>query len=86
MKIELNDGFVCEVNKENLDDMELVDKIAAADSGDVLAVSFVVDKLLGSETKSKLYNHLREKGRVPIEKVSETIIEIMTKMGEDGKN
>lgn len=86
VKIKLNDGFECEINKDNLDDMELVDKIAEADEGNVLAVSVVITKLLGQDNKKKLYDHLRVNGIVPITKVSNAIVEIMQKLGTDGKN
>ena len=86
-KVTTKSGFKCLINKEQLNDMELVDKIAEADAGNPLAVSAVIEKILGKEQKSKLYNHLRnEDGRVPIEKVGDEITEIITALGEEGKN
>ena len=86
-KVITKSGFECLVDKKQMDDMELVDKIAEADAGNPLAVSAVTEKVLGKEQKAKLYNHLRnEDGRVPIEKVGEEIVEIITSLGSEGKN
>ncbi len=86
-KVITKSGFECLVDKKQMDDMELVDKIAEADAGNPLAVSAVIEKVLGKEQKAKLYNHLRnEDGRVPIEKVGEEIVEIITSLGNEGKN
>lgn len=86
-KVITKSGFECLVDKKQMDDMELVDKIAEADAGNPLAVSAVIEKVLGKEQKVKLYNHLRnEDGRVPIEKVGEEIVEIITSLGNEGKN
>ena len=64
-KVITKSGFECLVDKKQMDDMELVDKIAEADAGNPLAVSAVIEKVLGKEQKAKLYNHLRnEDGRV----------------------
>nr|DAP67689.1 MAG TPA: hypothetical protein [Caudoviricetes sp.] len=86
-KVITKSGFECLIDKKQMDDMELVDKIAEADAGNPLAVSAVIEKVLGKEQKAKLYNHLRnEDGRVPIEKVGEEIVEIITSLGSEGKN
>ena len=86
-KVITKSGFECLVDKKQMDDMELVDKIAEADAGNPLAVSAVIEKVLGKEQKAKLYNHLRnEDGRVPIEKVGEEIVDIITSLGNEGKN
>lgn len=86
-KVITKSGFECLVDKKQMDDMELVDKIAEADAGNPLAVSAVIEKVLGKEQKAKLYNHLRnEDGRVPIEKVGEEIVEVITSLGNEGKN
>ena len=86
-KVITKSGFECLVDKKQMDDMELVDKIAEADAGNPLAVSAVIEKVLGKEQKAKLYNHLRnEDGRVPIEKVGEELVEIITSLGNEGKN
>ena len=86
-KVITKSGFECLIDKKQMDDMELVDKIAEADAGNPLAVSAVIEKVLGKEQKAKLYNHLRnEDGRVPIEKVGEESVEIITSLGSEGKN
>jgi len=81
------DGFIYEVDTIVLDDMELMDAIAAAQGEDPLQISTVVLKVLGKEQRKKLYDHLRtEDGRVPTEAVSEIVGKIMENLGTEGKN
>ena len=80
-------GFKYEIDENIMDDMELVDALAAAQGDDPMQISVVVSKVFGPEQKKKLYDHVRtEDGRVPITKVADTIKEIFESMGEDGKN
>lgn len=76
-------GFEFETNEAVFNDMEVVDAIADMQTGDesavMVATSVLITKLLGAEQKKALYNHLRnDEGRVPIESVSNAIVEIMT--------
>ncbi len=59
------------IPRERLDNMELLDALAEADNGNVLAVSNAVTLLLGAGQKKALYDHLRTKaGNVPVAAVS----------------
>ena len=79
-------GFEFEINEAELDDMEFLDALAEVEENP-LTFSKVCQKLLGTEQKKRLYNHLRDKnGKVPIAKVSEAVEEIMMLSGEDVKN
>lgn len=79
-------GFEFEIAEATLNNMELVDAIAEAEDNP-LALSRVVQLLLGKDGKKKLYDHLRtEEGNVPVDAVSEEITSIMEACGEAGKN
>lgn len=86
-KGETASGFKFKVNDEILDDMELVDALAAVDSGRApLEISRVVEKVLGDD-KQALYEHLRtKKGNVPVSEVANAIVEIFEALGDEGKN
>lgn len=72
-------GFEYEIPDTALNNMELVDALAEADEGNHLAISRVCTLLLGKEQKKKLYDHVRlEDGSVPIEAVTNTLVEIIT--------
>lgn len=80
-------GFEYSVDDKVIDDMELVEDLAAADAGDNARFISAITKILGEKQKAKLYDHLRNKqGRVPVEAVGNEIKEILTALGEDGKN
>ncbi len=82
-------GFEYEIEDWRLDNMELLDALAEADKGNLLAFSVVCDLLFGKEQKKKLYDHVRtEKGTVPSEKLSAELLDIIrgTNPESDGKN
>lgn len=85
--IKLENGLELEVNEANLNNMELVDALAEMEEDDALAISKVVKLLLGDANRKKLYNHLRdENGSVPIEKVVNSVEEVLNKLGDNAKN
>lgn len=85
-EITTKSGFTCKIDIAVLDDMELVDAMAAAQEEDPLQISIVIDKMLG-DTKKALYEHCRAKdGRVPIEATTNEIVEIFEALGDEGKN
>lgn len=87
MKGKTDSGFDFDVEKEVFDDMELLDALVEADSGSLIAVPKVAEKILGKDQKKRLYDHLRqENGRVPVHLVSDEIGNIMKLIGEEGKN
>lgn len=80
-------GFYYEIPDNVFDNMELVDTIAEATEDDPVAISRLVKLTLGVEQRKKLYDHLRtEDGRVPTEKVFETVGEIFAAFGQQEKN
>lgn len=79
-------GFEFEIDDAVINDMELIDAIAESMDDNPLAFSRVCAKLLGSEQRKKLYDHVRENGRVPLEKISTEITDIFNSFGDNGKN
>lgn len=72
-------GFAFKIPRERLDNMELLDALAEADNGNVLAVSNAVTLLLGAGQKKALYDHLRTKaGNVPVAAVIAAVREILS--------
>ena len=79
-------GFEFTVDEAVMNDMELIDALADTMSENPLAFSIVCTKLFGAEQKKRLYEHCREDGRVPVEKISEEIADVFKAIGEAGKN
>ena len=78
-------GFEFAVPDRTLNDMELLEDLAAMSSGDATKLPEVCTKILGKEQKKRLYEHVRTEGVVPIDKVSLEITEIL-QSGNQGKN
>lgn len=80
-------GFKYEIDERVLDDMELIDAMAASQGEDPMQISTVVVKIFGPDQRKRLYDHVRsEDGRVPITEVANIITEIIESIGDDGKN
>lgn len=78
MKGTTRSGFEFEVADDIINDMELFEALCDLDAGDARAVVPVCRIVLGGQKKA-LYDHLRtENGRVPVDKVSEEIFDILT--------
>lgn len=87
MNITTKSGFCCEIDPEVLNNMELVDALAEMQTGNSLAYPTVCLLILGKETRTRLYNHLRnEAGRVPPADVDRELTEIMNALGQPAKN
>lgn len=89
-KGKTSSGFVYEFDETRLDDMRFVDVMAvvvdenAKEFDQIVAVSKLVEMLLGKDLKEKLYTHLAKQngGRVPISAFKNALQEIMTGSGE----
>lgn len=77
-EVKTASGFLCRIDDEALDDMELLEELAAMDKGDVLVMPAVVARLLGAEEKQRLYDHVRQHGRVSVSAISTEISEIIS--------
>lgn len=79
-------GFEYTIADDNLDDMELLDALAAVDNGNILAASKVCTLLFGKEQKKALYDHVRdENGKVRYSSVVRELTDIILH-SENGKN
>lgn len=83
-------GFEFNINETVMNDMEIVDALASAETGNVLekasAVSVICKKVLGDKRK-ELYDHVRtDDGRVPPEAIEREMLEIFNAFGDQGKN
>jgi hypothetical protein len=77
-------GFAFEVDDQIANDMELFEALCDLDGGDMRALVPVCRKVLGGR-KAELYEHLRQPdGRVPVDKVTEEIADIIGAV-KDGK-
>ena len=86
-KIKLDNGLTVSVDEGKLDNIELVDAMVDADDGNPMGVSRVIRILLNDTDRKALYDQLRgEDGRVPTSSITPVIVEIFTKLGEQGKN
>lgn len=79
-------GFKFEIDETIADDMEFMEAMADA-MDDAIKFPKVIEQLLGTEQKKRLYDHVRGDGkRVSIEKTIEEFTEIMNLAGEELKN
>ena len=86
MKGTTSSGFVFELPDDVMNDMELFEDLRDMDRGDATAMVSVVQRLMGDQKKA-LYDHLRtESGRVPIDKVTDEILEIFAALKNGPKS
>ena len=87
MKGKLKNGFSFDVDENALDNMELIDAMAEAQEENPAMFSKAVLLLLGKDQRKKLYDHIRDdNGRVSVEAVANSFVEIFEALGEQGKN
>ena len=83
---ETKDGFAVELSEEALDNVELLDALAAVQDSDVLSLGRTIRLLMGKAQAKKRYDHLRtEDGRVPASAVESAIMELFQSINA-GKN
>lgn len=74
--VKTKTGFEMDLDDSCIDDMELFEAVADAQSGNMLAVATIIRKVFG-ENRKALYDHCRlEDGRVPTQAVSDEITEV----------
>ena len=79
-------GFHFSVDENSMNDMELVDIMADESVPEAFRVSHILRKMLPSDQRSALYDHVRVNGRVPVESVLKEVDDIFSAMGNPGKN
>lgn len=86
VKGKTKSGFEFEISKDIANDYELVENLAELEENPLL-IGKIVNQVLGKEQTARLKEHVRnEKGIVPTDKMTEEIIEIFQKGGEETKN
>lgn len=84
IKGKTKSGFEFEFDRANID-MELLDDLADMQDNPALSGRVLV-RLLGSDQKKALYDHIRdESGHVPIDKAAAELTDIFAGI-ENGKN
>lgn len=78
-------GFEVDIDEAVLDDMELMEAVYDISETDLRPFIRLANLMLGSENKKRLYDHVRVDGRVPIEKFSAELTEIMNSLGSKKK-
>lgn len=91
INIETSTGFCAEIDPVVMNDMEVIDIISTVNIGKdyekIAALSSLADKLLGSEDKKRLYDHVRDEyDRVPIERIENELVYILQGLGQKEKN
>lgn len=82
--VKTSAGFEADINENVRDNIELLDALADLEGGNGLALSRVVQQVMG-DSKKALYDFCRgEDGVVPTTAVSEQLMEIIKQVG--GKN
>ena len=75
-------GFIFEIEKERLENYELLEYMAEVDDNPLLLPK-VIKLLLGENQASALKNHIRdEKGMVSAERISEELDDIFSEIEE----
>lgn len=86
MKGITNSGFEYNLDETALDDYELLEDLCELDNGNTARTISALNRLLGTEQKDQLKEHLREEnGRVPASKMMVEMAEIFNSVKE-GKN
>lgn len=82
----LKSGFKFEMDDEAMDDIEFVELIAETEEN-ATALPKLAKTMLGEKQYKALKDHLRnDKGRVPLESVSNALEEMFDVAGDEAKN
>lgn len=72
-------GFAYEIDDNVGDDYEVLELMAKVRKNDTFAIFELIEKILGPEQKDRLKDHCRQpNGRVPISKINDEVVEILT--------
>lgn len=86
MKGTTSSGFEYNLDETALDDYELLEDLCELDNGNTARTISALNRLLGTEQKDQLKEHLREEnGRVPASKMMIEMGEIFNSV-KGGKN
>ncbi|HZK44368.1 MAG TPA: hypothetical protein VFC73_08835 [Syntrophomonadaceae bacterium] len=86
IKGKTSSGFEFAISKDVKNDYELIENLGELEDNPVI-LGKIVNQILGKEQTTQLKNHIRsENGIVPIDKMTQEIIEIFKNSGEEIKN
>lgn len=76
-------GFKYEINEALKNDAEFLELFAKMSEGDSVYLFKMIERLLGSEQKAKLYEHCRaEDGTVPLDVLTAELLDIIAQLGK----
>ena len=76
-------GFEYEVSRGMMNDAEFLESFCAIRNGDNTQIFSLIEHVLGKEQKKSLYEHVRdEDGRVPLDALTDEIVEILGALGD----
>lgn len=79
-------GFKYNINTDCLEDFYLLEDLGRAQSGDIMALSSVLTRMLGEEQKKALLKHCEdENGRAVLRRVGDEIADIFSGAKGDRK-
>ena len=85
-EITTSSGFTCSLDLNRIASMDFLDALQEYQDGNSIALSRVVSIMFDKETKSRLYEHVRnEEGLVLIDDTAKEILEILNGC-KKGKN
>jgi DNA integrity scanning protein DisA with diadenylate cyclase activity len=86
IKGKTKSGFEYEISKDVVNDYELLENLAELETNPLILTT-VIKQVLGVEQAEKLKDHVRNnRGTVPIDKITNEILDIFTNSGEEIKN
>lgn len=78
-------GFKFSIDPDAIKDMEFIELAAAAEENGLLLPK-MIEKVLGTQQKKKLYDHVRNsKGRVMVDDINDEIKEIFDSLNTDNE-
>lgn len=87
MKIELENGFTCELAEDALDDIDIFDNLVEIQNGNVSLLPETARYLIGKDGYNRLKDTCRDKnGKAKTSDVMAAFGEILKRAGESKKN
>jgi len=87
IKGKTKSGFEFQISEDIADDYELLESLVAVDKGEVGELFSVVERVLGSDQKKALVEHVRnESGKVKLSLMIEEMEDIFSNAGGKVKN
>lgn len=79
-QVELSCGYTAEIDENIFDDIELFEKIVRLDRKDMTVLPELLTAVFGEEGRKRLYECLREDGKVKLTSATEVFFELVEKL------